>query len=274
MLFTNFFLCVCTTWATFDGLLVNTKPRISSHNPWPTTWTQSGYFRKTTSVVSPACGRCPASNKSQITLHRRPMSTLQFSHGAPGSPVLLCLKLAAQLLYIQHDVIIAAALCQLSWVNRNLPPVRTFCILISSLHSVHRSLVQLSLLPGLSAGGERPSAGADNGSGLADRRPYAGGEVCQSRLHSHFLQSSNPLLSLHRREIPRQETWAALSFIDGVQFIYNCRYFKVRDQSFRPESIRVERHPGGNHGGADRCVHRGVTRYLHVSKTHQWIYDV
>lgn len=52
--------------------------------------------------------------------------------------------------------------------------------------------VQLSLLPGLLGGEERMPAVTDNGSGLADRRPYAGGEVCQSRLHSHFLLSSNP----------------------------------------------------------------------------------
>lgn len=37
-------------------------------------------------------------------------------------------------------MIIATASCQLSWVNRSLPPVKTFCILISSLRSIRCSV--------------------------------------------------------------------------------------------------------------------------------------
>lgn len=72
--------------------------------------------------------------------------------------------------------------------------------------------VRLSLLPGLFGGKECRPVVTDNGSKLAERRPYAGGEVCQSRLHSHFLLSSNPS-SLPEKEIPRQETWATLSLM-------------------------------------------------------------
>lgn len=60
--------------------------------------------------------------------------------------------------------------------------MKTFCILISSLRSLGLQLaVQLSLLPELSGGEGCTPADTDNGSRLADRHPYAGGEVCQSR---------------------------------------------------------------------------------------------
>lgn len=66
--------------------------------------------------------------------------------------------------------------------------------------------VQLSL-PGLFGGEERTPAVTDNGGRLADRRSYAGGEVCQSRLHSHFLRSSNP----PREEAPSTGNLGCLS---------------------------------------------------------------
>lgn len=60
--------------------------------------------------------------------------------------------------------------------------------------------VRLSLLPGHFGVKECTPAVTDNGFRLDDRHPHAGGEVCHSRLHSHFLLSLNPSSF--------QETWA------------------------------------------------------------------
>lgn len=75
-------------------------------------------FPKTDSFsVSLLSGQHPAFHKSPIYSNpsqKANVYTGGFSCGAARSPVLLCLKLAAQLSYMQYDTIIDTALCQLS----------------------------------------------------------------------------------------------------------------------------------------------------------------